>query len=191
MLRRVSVLHHAGGYFHSDPTNAVTRLRSSLTGIIPADLKVKILSWFDDVLIHPSTAEGLPESVRSFLDVCVWHNLKLHPANCKLFAMETRWCAGMLSVSSLRYDPRRLDGLLSMGPQTTGSNLKQFVCALLLVKQGIPNFRALFAPLQEFMDLVYDNVGKRSKRAVLRVLLADLKLDNTEKKAFETCMNAL
>lgn len=47
----------------------------------------------------------------------------------------------------IRYDPRRLDGLFTMSHPTIGANLQQLVCALEWVKQGIPNFTNLVAPL--------------------------------------------
>ena len=61
-----------------------------------------------------------------------------------------------------------------MEPPSSGSNFQQFGCALQWVKQGIPNFKELVAPLHEFMERVYDHVGKRTKRAVTRVQLDTL-----------------
>ena len=91
-----------------------------------------------------------------------------------------------MSAQGIRYDPRRLEGLLSLEPPSSGSNLQQFVCALQWVKQGIPNFTELVAPLHEFMERVYDHVGKRTKRAVTRVQLDKLGWGKTELDAFES-----
>ena len=172
-------------------TNAVAHLQSSITAIISDDIKANILSWLDDVLIHAPTVDGLLESIRSFFEVCKDYNLKLHPSKCTVFATEIRWCGRLVSAQGIRYDPRRLEGLLSMEPPSSGSNLQQFVCALQWVKQGIPNFTELVAPLHEFMERVYDHVGKRTKRAVTRVRLDTLGWGKTELDAFESCKHAL
>lgn len=172
-------------------TNAVTHLQSSISGIIPDDLKDHLLVWLDDVLLYAATVDELLASIRSFFALCVEYNLKLHPAKCTIFAPEIRWCGRMVSAKGVRYDPRRMDGLLSMSPPTTGSNLQQFVCALQWVKQGIPNFSPMVSPLHDFMERVYDHTGKRTKRAVSRVQLASLGWGPTELAAFEACKKAL
>lgn len=44
-------------------------------------------------------------------------------------------------------------------------------------RAGIPNFSSIVALPQELLELVYDHAGKRMKRAVVPVLLADVALD--------------
>ena len=168
-------------------TNAVSHLQSSLTGIILNDLMDSILISLDDILLHAPTVEKLLQSVRSFFALCAKYNIKLHPAKCILFTKEVRWCGRLISAKGIRYDPRGLDGLLSMEPPTTGAHLQQFVCARQWVKQAIPNYTELVAPLQDFMERVYGLSDKRTKCAVSRVRLASHGLGQTEFYAFEAC----
>ena len=172
-------------------TNAVTHLQSSLDAIIPDDLRDNILCWLDDILLHAATVEKLLESVQSFFNLCAEYNIKLHPAKCILFTEEIRWCGRLISAEGVRYDPRRLDGLLTMEPPTTGGHLQQFLCALQWLKQGIPNFTELVSPLHEFMERIYSKIGKRTKRAVARVLLSDHGWGTNELKEFEDCKKGL
>lgn len=144
-----------------------------------------MLSWLDDIVLQSSTTDGLFEFIGSFFVVCDDNNIKLHPARCIIFATEIRCCGRILFSNGLRYDPRRMDGLLSMQPPTTGSHLQQFVCALQWVKQGIPNFTRLVSPLHEFLELVYDHAGKRAKRGVTVVLLANFGRYKTEMDFFD------
>ena len=44
-------------------TDAVTKLQSSLTGIIPADLLDNTLIFLDDILLHAQTMKQLLESI--------------------------------------------------------------------------------------------------------------------------------
>ena len=96
-------------------TNAVTHLQSSLAEIIPDDLKDNILRWLDDILLHNRTVKGLLQPIRTFLGVCVEWNIKLHPAKCVFFARSVRWCGRLVSSKGIRYDPKRMDGLLKIG----------------------------------------------------------------------------
>jgi len=172
-------------------TNAVTHLQASLASVIPASLRPNILCWLDDILIHAPTVEKLFEFISMFFKLCVDYNIKLHPAKCILYTTEICWCGRLISANGIRYDPRRLDGLLTMAPPATGANLQQFLCALQWLKQGIPNFTALVAPLHDFMERVYGCTEKRTKRAVSRVLLSAHGWGPVELDAFERCKKAL
>jgi transposase InsO family protein len=172
-------------------TNAVTHLQSALAEIIPDDLRPNLLYWLDDILIHAPAANLFIQAIEKFFSLCVQWNLKLHPAKCILYATEIRWCGRMLSASGIRYDPRRLEGLMSMAPPRTGADLQQFLCALQWLKQGIPNFTALVAPLHDILEIVYDRAGKRTKRAVARITLDSVGWGPSEKQAFDDCRGAL
>ena len=172
-------------------TNAVTHLQSSLTSIIPEDLQCNILIWLDDILLHAENTERLLMAIQKFFGLCVEYNIKLHPGKCTLFSKEIRWCGRLISAEGIRYDPRRLDGLLSMEPPTTGANLQQFICALQWVKQGIPNFSELILPLHDFMEHIYGLTSNRTKRSVSRIQLKKHGWGNKELDAFESCKQAL
>lgn len=169
----------------------MTHLQSSMSDIITDDIRPNILCWLDDILIHAPTVEKLFESIQSFFKFCVTYNIKLHPAKCILFSKQVRWCGRLISSDGMRYDPRRLEGILSMQPPNTGANLQQFLCALQWLKQGIANFSELVAPLHDFMETIYSLTEKRTKRSVSRVLLADHGWGKLELDAFERCKTAL
>ena len=148
--------------------NAVTHLQSSLADIIPPGLRSCLLSWLDDILLHHSTVTGLLKAVQDLFDLCAKRNIKLHPGKCCIYAAQIRWCGRLVSAHGIRYDPKRLEGLLNMGPPTTGAHLQQFLCALQWVKNGITQFSELVQPLHDLMEQVYDRAGKRTKRVVSR-----------------------
>eukprot|EP00171_Calliarthron_tuberculosum_P003891 IDg3891t1 len=63
----------------------------------------------------------------------------------------------------IKYDLKRLDGLLKMEPPTTGSNIQQLLCALQWLKNGIPQCSDIVKQLQDFMRLIYDRAGKNNE----------------------------
>lgn len=67
-------------------TNAVTHLQSSLTAIIPEDLRQNVLIWLDDILTYAETVGRLQEGNAAFFKLCVDYNIKSHPAKCIFFA---------------------------------------------------------------------------------------------------------
>ena len=111
-------------------TNAVTYLQSSLASTIPPDLLRDLLLWLDDILLHKSSISGLLESLQKFFAYCVEYNLKLHPSKCILYVTEIRWCGRIISEQGIKFDPRRLSGLVQMEPPTHGAHLQQFLCAM-------------------------------------------------------------
>ena len=132
-------------------TNAVTHLQLALSEILPNGLRCKLLSWLDDILLHSSTVDGLLDVVRQLLTLCAQHNVKLHPSKCILFATTIRWCGRQVPADGIRYDPKRLEGLLNMEQPKNGAHLQQLLCALQWVRNGIPNFAETIQPLHEFM----------------------------------------
>ena len=135
--------------------------------------------------------QGLLAAVQKLLQVCTEWNIKLHPGKCVLFATQLRWCGRLLSSEGIRYDPKRLSGLLRMEPLTSGAHLQQFLCAIQWVKNCIKQFSTLVDPLHTFMERVYDQAGKRTKRAVTRIQLSSLGWGTIQQEAFENCKAAL
>eukprot|EP00171_Calliarthron_tuberculosum_P022172 IDg22172t1 len=99
------------------------------------------------------------------------------------------WSPNLSSRNTIR--PRRLEGLLQMQPPTTGSHLQQFVCALQWMRSAIPQFTSLTAPLMEFMELVYDRAGSRTKKAVAKIKLSSVGWNNSLTEHFNRCKHSL
>lgn len=172
-------------------TNAVTHLQSALSEILPTSLSSHFLHWLDDILLHDRTVPGLIKSIRNLFGLCVQYNIKLHPAKSIMFAKSIRWCGRVISADGIRYDPRRLDGLLNIESPKTGAHLQQFICALQWIKNGIPNFASIVTPLHQFMEQIYTKAGKRTKQAVARYKLSAVGWGPAEDNAFAACKTAL
>lgn len=154
-------------------------------------MRSNLLCWLDDILLHESSAESLPKTVEQVFSFCGSHNLILHPNNCVLFSKEIRWCGRLLSASGIRFDPRRLEALITMQPSTTGGHLQQIICALQWVRQDIPSFNHTILRLQDVLDKVYEHAKARTKRAVSRVTLTTVGLGEAENHDSQVCKKAL
>lgn len=172
-------------------TNAVAYLQSSLASVFSDDLKKSLLAWLDDILGFAISDAELMVVLEKFFSMCLTYNLKLHPGKCDLYSKTVRWCGRLISNDGIKFDPRNMDGLVNMEPPTHGGELQQFLCALQWVKTCIPEFNKLVEPIHLFMEKVYDASGKRTKRAVCRVLLSSLGWGDSERACFEACKSAL
>lgn len=172
-------------------TNAVTYLQGTLHFIFPESLRQNVLYWLDDIMCHAPTIPDLLKTIRQLFTILSQQNLKLHPGKCKLFAREIRWCGRLISADGIRFDPRRIDGLLEMAEPTDGGQLQQFFCALQWVKTGIPDFSSIVEPLHLFLEKVYYRSKTRKKRSLARVSLLGAVWGEKERKAFKACMDAL
>lgn len=111
-------------------TKTVKHLQAALSEIPLTGLTSHILHWLYDIILLDRTVSGLVKSIRELLYLCVCKNIKLHPKKIILFATSLRWRGQLMSAYVIRYDPRRLDGLLQMEPLTTTAHLQQFFCVL-------------------------------------------------------------
>lgn len=78
-----------------------------------------------------------------------------------------------------------------MKPPTTGAPLQKFLFAMQWSKIGIPNFTEFIAPLQKFMEQIYTQTGKRTKRAVASISLSSLNWIDLHQSPSEKCKTAL
>lgn len=169
----------------------MAHLQSALDLTLPTDLRQLLIKWLDDMFVSLPNEDDLMEDILALFNYCTTRNIKFHPFNVLLFAKEARWCGRIISHDGMKLDPCRVQGLLGMKPPTTGSEMHQFICALQWVKNGIPTFSALVALLHEFMERVYEQAGKQTKRAVANLQTNNLGWGDTEQKKFEDCKSGL
>eukprot|EP00171_Calliarthron_tuberculosum_P017930 IDg17930t1 len=78
-----------------------------------------------------------------------------------------------------------------MQAHSTGDQLQQLCCAANWMRASIPKFNELIDPLTELLELVYAQDGKRTKRAVSKVQLADVGWTTTHDETFQRTKTAL
>lgn len=138
--------------------------------------------------MHRSTPEGLVEYFGHLFNLCARLRLNVHPDKCMIFSSKVRWCGLIISADGWRFDPANIAALCKMKPPQTGSQLKQFLCALRWVRTALTDFSRMTAPLQGFLESVYQSVGKHTRSASGRVSLVILGWSIAELQEFEACM---
>lgn len=111
-------------------TSAVVHLQSSLAGVTPDHLRLNVLCRSVDVLLHPPTENGLLQTINSFFELCVEHNLNMNHKKCTRFATSIRLYGHFMSADGIRYNRRLIEGLLSKEPLPNEAQLREFVCSI-------------------------------------------------------------
>ena len=144
------------------------------TAMVFQDLSECLLQWLDDFLLHAATEPELLERLQKFFSLCAKFGLKVHPTKSHLFMKEAHFCGRIIDGDGVRFDPRRLETLLSMSPPERGNELQQFICAANWMRSSIPAFSKQIAPLHKLMESCYAKCNKRTKRAVRSIQLSGL-----------------
>lgn len=78
-----------------------------------------------------------------------------------------------------------------MGHLTIATELQQFLCAANWMRQSIPEFVKLAAPLYATLDRAADAIKSRRKTKLMRVLFSESEWSSVEDTAFEGVKRAL
>jgi RNase H-like domain found in reverse transcriptase len=110
------------------------------------------------------------------------HGLFLHAAKCNLYGTEFCYYGRIITAEGERYDPRTMSILQHMGTPQNGGDPVQHVAALKWMRSSLPLFAEKSAPLQDLLEVVYQEAKGRIKKKTTSVSL--------EEKWKETCEKA-
>ncbi len=150
-----------------------------------------IEAWLDDALGSAKTPEELMDLLEYVLERCEQYGLKLNPSKCEFYTTSVVWCGKVISADGIGHDPKRLQGLIDLEPPTSAQELQQFVCALNWMRQSLPNYNEMVAPLTRILDVVCTHAGTRKKDRLARHRLADHGWGQEHMLAIGRCKDAL
>ena len=134
----------------------------------------KMLQWMDDFLFHAANEEELLHNIiKSFLHVCQEIGLKINAEKSTCFARKVHFFGRIISADGLQYYPRHYDFVISMRTPTMANKFQQFVCATNWMRNSIPSYSELIAPLRQLLEEYYTRTGKRTKRALRNLSLSN------------------
>lgn len=82
------------------------------------------------------------------------------PVTCTLLAIYLRLCGRALSAEGIKFELSCIHGLLDMACPTTGAQLQRYLSALQWMRNAIPEYTKLIAPLHDSLERVYATVSK-------------------------------
>lgn len=117
--------------------------------------------------------ENLLTLLDKVLEWCERFGLKQHAKKCRFFLREVVWCGLVNSAEGVKHSPDRVQGLVEMSPSSNAAELQQFLCAVNWMRQSIPEYSRVTAPMYAALERAALVSGFRKKIKLARVRLAD------------------
>jgi len=131
----------------------------------------KFLQWIDDFLFYAKNEKELLDNLEEFFRVCLEVGIKVHAEKCNLFTRKATFCGRIITKEGVQYHPRNFDALVNMQKPTKADELQQLLCATNWMRNSIPDYAKVIAPLHDLMESAYKKAGKRTKLAVRKISL--------------------
>jgi hypothetical protein len=125
------------------------------------------LSWVDDILAYAKDGKSFVIALREILQRCRDYGIFLSAKKCKLWLTEATWLGRTVSERGISFTEDQLSALRDMSKPLTAADLQQFLCGAQWFRSTIPNYAAIFQPLQNLLKDLTREV-KSSKKVQLR-----------------------
>lgn len=122
-----------------------------------------LLIWIDDLLLYSEDIEGYLHSLDILFSLLDKFKLKLSVEKSKLYQKSVKWCGRIVDGSGIAHDPARIETLIGLPTPTNAGELQELLCATNWMRDSIPNYAQVVAPLQQLLDTTLRHT-KRTKR---------------------------
>ena len=137
----------------------------------------------------------LLETLRLYFHRCDVFNLKLKITKCEFWMKQLEWCGHLISEKGISIAPSKLKTLNAVPTPVTGDQLMQYICALNFLRNKIPMYNEVMAPLRSMLQEVLKKTTRNTKAQASKVLLTDVGWrghpDGYHDQAFEESKEAL
>ena len=157
------------------------------------EIRDNLKAWLDDFLIHCKDEHHLLRVLRIFFRICRERRLQVSALahKTKLFKHKVRWCGRIISKVGVQFDPDRVSGLKDAHPPTTAAELCQYVHCLQWMSQAIPDISQRVASFRNVLEEAYKKSGKRTRRSIKNIKLADLSWGTEHVEIFHSLQEQL
>jgi transposase InsO family protein len=131
----------------------LTSVFQSAMEIILEDCAVFVLIYVDDIIIFSDTLEDHIEHVREVISTLTKHNLRLQLPKCEFGYSRLTVLGHVLSGQDRRMDPVKLTTLGTLPVPTTGKMVMSFLGFVNYLRDYVPMYSALAAPLEKLRSL--------------------------------------
>lgn len=163
----------------------------------------KCLVWLDDILVFGSDTGELFRHLDEVLTCIEKAGFKCNATKCTLLQNHAKWCGKIITAEGVAHDPARIRALSALPAPTTAADALQFLASLNWMRQSIPEFARVTAPLYAIVEDAQKRsiedakkkgkTGKRarSKVALKRYYLKDFGWGDTHEAAFSRAKRTL
>jgi hypothetical protein len=109
----------------------------------------KLTPFIDDVFLRSNHAEGMIEQVRLLFEFCKKYHLLLSRKKANICKTHLKMLGMVVSQQGKHLDPSRIVNLLESALPRSKETLQSLLCSYNFIRQFIPNFSSVAAPLYE------------------------------------------
>ncbi len=113
-----------------------------------------VIVYIDDIIIASKTLQEHEKAVQEVLQRLTKANMRVNINKCMFGRGEVDYLGFKLSNNGIRVDPDRTKRLVQMSVPTTGKELLSFLCMANYIRQHIPEFGLIAAPLYEISSRI-------------------------------------
>lgn len=149
--------------------------QSAMQECIGPNLWLKnIAAWIDDVLQWATSWESFVNIQRKFFQRMALTGMKLNVKKSELFLPEIEWCGRIISTNGIRHSTKRINAISNLPVPKMADELQQLLCGVNWMRDGLPNFSNVTAPLYAKLESVRKENGvltsKKSKLKKLAII---------------------
>jgi hypothetical protein len=171
--------------------NATAHFQSQVQLVLGDYYGVICVLWVDDLVVWANDHAQLLERL-----LLVWG--RLNEAGFKgaahkvvFYTEAVKWCGRYADGEGVWHDPQRIQGLVDMRRPQNAGELMQFLCAMLWMRQSLPEVIPTVAPLQDLLTAKLEGTKKKTKKEATRVVITEEEWQREGEKAFADAKSLL
>ena len=134
---------------------------------------VSVLIYIDDVLVYAEDVEKLVIAMKAVFLRLRKFGIFLKPRKCTLFATSIVWCGHVISEAGCGINEEYLHALQDIPEPLNAASLRQFLASCNWVRDSIPNYAVVVAPLQELLKIVLAECSRKTTRVACKKVLGE------------------
>ena len=123
-----------------------------LTQIL-AECREFCMIFIDDIVVFSNSVEEHTVHLQKIISLLTKWNLRLAAAKCDLFCSQLRALGFVINGEELKVCPGRCARILEIPTPTTGRQIAAFLGATNFIREHIPNYAQVTAPLEELRSV--------------------------------------
>ncbi len=153
--------------------NSASYFQQTMQEVLGELLFVSVLIYIDDVLVYAEDVEKLVIAMKAVFLRLRKFGIFLKPKKCTLFATSIIWCGHVISEAGCGINEEYLQALQDIPEPLNAAALRQFLASCNWVRDSIPNYAVVVAPLQDLLKTVLAECSRKTTRVACKKILGE------------------
>ena len=171
--------------------NSASHFQKVMSEVMDGLILQNLLVYIDDILVFADSEEKLVVVIREVFLRLRQFGIKIKPTKCNLFAKSILWCGMIIDEEGLKINPATVEAAQSMVPPSNAAQLQQFLASCNWVRNFIPAYAQLIAPLQDLLNTALSKAKRRNARTARKVSLSEAGWRTEHDESFHALKEAL